>query len=621
MLIGLIPLLVTATASLVLPATRLEAALPQLEAATHLKLGVSRALKNEVIIASFHDVDPMVALDHLADSVDGVWESKPDGSLMLTLDSAKLVAHRRAVYAAQVATFEKALTKLKKEPQASSVELKKSDVDTIRDELKKKLSAEDQSQFDSAQWTDALIAQSEEKDPVLRAATSLGLTGDARFYANLPISSRIVYSTNPTPMQKRFSSAQQQILERYFRESRLFDPTIEFDHCIFTIQKRYSGYALTMFEVLNGTETVRSAGDRLGLQDQQEVIRALTCSSDRQNEVQSFRTNQPNKFEWKFRDPFSYEPLQNGPSSELILSAQSRKANIIGTVGDGQVFDVIVEQRPLILDNEKYATRASDGWFIARKPLDEPYFNRKATTDLFRQAIRQGGLSVDECAQYYKHFCPPNAEVLWPNQYLLSLVPSLGVDEDIPPLSNTPFLAFWSELSVQQRVELSNGESLSFRSIGSSAVTQITRLVYWDELCNTQGDVTDALPNGIGNSHLTLSIDEEAMISFEAKDSDDSRSSMNLSLSDFATNLAAREYRGVATDSGKMRVGILRRYRLDFSLGTNGTPFQLMAVESFCDPHQKSGRDLPPDIAAKLQTLQNAKLKEIQERGTTIPPG
>jgi hypothetical protein len=367
-------------------------------------------------------------------------------------------------------------------------------------------------------------------------------------------------------------------------------------------------------------------------------------------------------------NPETVDPASYFTGQGFVLASKAEGMNLVANVPDEIIsmngFTRNPDQLTLrqfigIVDRSRTVDmQKADGWWIVR-PRD-PSAARAARCDrkdlgkLVRNASAKGTLMLDDVAS----FAARNSENAW-NMLALPLAMIAVPGTDYQSIDGSfDMYRLYGSLTVLQRTTLSNGESLTIRSLSPGQKAQLTRMIYYlpdsalngsagwspvfddeegtiqlegsplpdhDEVSN---EPTERLPYGLPDTGLvTLAIKQQPI--FQTIQARRGFGGRTMGLRQIAMASVMKEFPSLfpnqgISDIGRVKQGTMRQYRFVFSLGA-GLGYVRTLRDVALDQTQPavSIESLPEDVRAKLDALMEelrAAFKRQENEQNVRPP-
>lgn len=642
--------------TLTFPPTPAPKALEMLSAASGRTLLAAPALEDEVVLARLKDASIDVALSHLAEVLCAKWERKKDGITWLVPDPAAI----RRLDQAEAAETEKHLlnglkalqTKLAQQPE----ELDQAAVDAYQ---KKKAAVEKQREAAAGERdfrNRVFEASYERESPAWRTLVRLVTAIGPKALLAMPNDSREVWAENPTPMQHAFPDSAQVILARYRRELALLNPsstvarvevrakswdqkgTRSFDFAgldssgkpidkvnDFATVDPFFGQPINLHPIKDFPQI-----GELALPTPPEAAEARIALSraymgpDRASILEKWRP--------KLLDPVHNEPTQWHVGEDLVLAAEATGRNLIGTVNDR--IDASSKAPEKLAASQVLSRHAedllpsTDGWLVVRSHERTGRAARSKAMAVLTQCAKQGGLSLDNAAEWQRQSGLENPFLNWMEDDIRALYSGLGRYNGMATMSEGYQLQLWASLGSGIIDSLKHGEKVPFSKLPSAAIDQISRFVYWYEFADGENsESTDWQPNGITDGEVTMSVvEKQVLYGWPSKDGPPA-TPWFMDAKVYGTSLATGPNGPLTPPDDFMaydryRLGVNRAYTLDFVVHPSNRIVRAVLRETLFDPNLPVLTELPDSIKSETE---QARLDAIAHprprvRQRQIPP-
>lgn len=511
-------------------------ALAELSKTSGTQLYPSKALKDEMLVLRFQQVDLSIAMDKIAEACSAKWVKTNEGyELVRTPDMVRDMEKR--AHAKRVALIKKALGSRQKE----LIPYNQSTVEALHEMITKP----NQNSTDE-EAASHLMAQQYQQLPASRFSLRLMAAMDADMLADLPLGSRVVFSTAPTAKQRPIGASVMQLVPEYTKEQNLWskvatlpepEPPAEGEIRLYTSSPwglpfgtapikgapakclviiRPAEFSINIeFRLVdaNGMFLAREGfpqtGGSLELWDPPKEngqvkaepkspsihlsVTAKQLANRAEEEWDQKQEEKPLPEELKqfLMHVGQTEPLTLFPSEPLLKSAAIQGVNVAACLDDTEFQSTITKTEPAeeVLREMETAIESSkleDGWFVSQPPdpLHPQHADRRALGQLIRNAIRDHRVSLDSLADYSQSSVGD-----YYNTIASEITSDISV-EDVYMSSDWEFVRLYGTLSQQERNRMASGGTLA---VGAMTPTQreiVEKIVYSRE-ANPASSETD----------------------------------------------------------------------------------------------------------------------------------
>ncbi len=630
-LLALMPGLVTVA----FPPTPLPKALESLSAAMGQRLECAPPLRDEVLIARLKDADGTRVLREVAECLDARWESQDDG-LVLRPDPVAAARRGAAVRRAYEADVAASLKDIAARLAAQPAVFGPAQAAAYRKALEefKKAAADDE---------EGPVANDEvytEARPSWRAFARVVAALGARSFLALRPGERVVWSDRPTPMQLAFGPGAERAFAAFRREYALIAPkAAPARFRLVAASDEYRRGVLLQFDVLDPRgNSIADESDHLdgsteeGADDVPEKPKTYRekplAASDEEKEYFSLvnsrstavRDETFRRWEPRLADPVAFEPTRWFPGMALLAAAEAQGRNLIGVVPDapGAKFGKTTDgQAPqAFLDLYSYLWTERDGWLVVRSTEDPPRLPRTAAGAFLRRSVERGGIEVDGAAEWAGRYPDGWIGISWLGDHLGALLSYGGMASASSTLMQDG-LPVWAALSPAVRTALRKGAAIPLASLPATAQWAVRRKVYWEDAFeDDEREVTEALPNGIGEGVVSLRIAEEPVYMVWNAAGGEPVSRRPYTANAYGVKLAQDERRGMPGGFDRFRPGVTRRYTLHFEFPARGMEFDSLMSETLFDPKADVASRLPDAFLRQADVAR----KNLLARPVNPPP-
>lgn len=620
----------------------LPVALKKLSAATGQTLVPSMALQSEVLMLRVDRVPREEVMRRVADMFAAEWSSQPDGSLVLRPEASKVRAREAAILAKSRATLRGSLAYAAKRLREQPERFGPSDAEKLI--RRQKADAEARAKAEEAKDYDRVFASGdvEEEKPGWRALARLLPTFDEGKLLAMPPSTRAVWSERPTRLQNAFSPAANAVLQRYREELAVLKPDVDVARVKVVFSRWEHGeahnaeitaYGPTGLVVDQGSIRMANDSEKLKIPYSQrfaippkgnatpmelppeaiehaEVLNRREIPSKKRQELLA---------KWRpiLTDPEHHEPTSWLPALGYLHAAKGLNMNLIGSVSEltGLAYDKVKNSETpaqFLAQRQFGATIGKDGWITVENVERLTRVSRARAGLMLRDAIKQGGLSVDSAAAFAAASPDVWPFTNWVGEALTVFFPAQGRRSVLATTGDDRLLRFWHELGPEIRGSLRDGRTIDLHRLPARAQSHLEFMLFHEE--RLQGvEPTDIFSNGIAGALRMKVVETPIFTSWIAADGetsdvapvDASLYGTWLAVGNRGRELPAEAYRR----RDRFRLGLDRTYRLRFEfVGTE--PLEESLVEVFFDPNAAPMDRLPPDLAKAVEA---ARVKALSQ--------
>lgn len=236
-----------------IPASRASAAFAVLSKAAGVTLEPAGNLRDEVFVVSAHDQTVDDIMKRIAQAESGKWVLQ-GGGYLLTRESSTTVEQERAEIRARAEAISKAIAKLSASV-GNQAPFSKTDAQKLTDEAKRLTDKIADGSFNGQ----INLASATQKTPASRAIAKLLAGLDPAKLAAIGPNQRVVFSTNPTMMQKSFGNGGYRAFTDFVNEQILYTQTYNAN------QPPQDGNSRMVIVNGFGTPTMGNGDPKLGL--------------------------------------------------------------------------------------------------------------------------------------------------------------------------------------------------------------------------------------------------------------------------------------------------------------------------------------------------------------------
>ncbi len=618
------------------------------------RLAVTPALADEVLFLRLKDASVEGALSHIAEVLCAKWVRHSNGTSWLEPNPEAQKNIENANAAEDAHRLSNSLKYLQNRLSQQPEQLDKKAVDAY---VQKKL-AQDQRMSDAEarkNYSRVVIgAPANQGSPAWRAMARLVLQIDPKVLLAIPADGREVWAENPTPMQHGFSETQKAALQIYRQELGILDSSLEANRVKLVCRKvtlaeefvaefgvtgpdgkavdrsvgRLNSYANQIEPPSSEADAKASKPGEIPLQPTAEVVEARKALSlfyegaDRKAIYAKWRP--------KLLDPVHFEPTTWDLGEELMMVAESLDRNLVGTVNDASAasWDLLTNltATQVLSKNRESLIPTDDDWLVFRSHEQKHRISRSKARALLANCVRHGGMTVDLAAEWAAQSSDPYAFQNWLCNYVCLLGTSGGLYSDLSTIMNDYALRLWAAIGSSGIEHLRNGGVVQLSRLSPAAKAQISTMLYDDELQDGR-DPTDALPNGIIDGTLKMSIEELPVMYAWASADGPPVAPVGLEAKEFGTLLAKGEpWKQVPPSAyqryDRFRVGVVRKYKLNLLLEPGDIPMTVSLPETLFNPASKELSELPPAFKSEVEKARLAALAKPVEvpKQRVIPP-
>lgn len=200
-----------------IPAARASVALAALSKATGVTFEPAANLKDDVFVISAHNATVAEVMKRIAQAEAGVWLQQ-SGAYVLSRDHSTTVTQERDEIAARASAIREAIDKLNAKvsglPKFDQAEAQKLAEETHR--------VLDQATQSPAPRGNLSVNGADQKTPTARAIAHILASIDPAKLAQIGLNQRVVFSTNPTPMQRGLNNRGYEAFLQFVAEQLLY---------------------------------------------------------------------------------------------------------------------------------------------------------------------------------------------------------------------------------------------------------------------------------------------------------------------------------------------------------------------------------------------------------------
>lgn len=613
------------TLTMAFPPTPAPKAIEMIAKASGRRLAVAPSLADEVILARLKEAPVDATLRHVAEALTAKWSTRSDGITWLVPDLQAVKSIQRDQDKQMDQHLRNALQQVRKKLSEQPEELDRQSMDAFlawNDAIWKKEATE-------VGRPDRSEMMETERSPIWRALARICLQMDVKALVAMPDGDREVWAEQPTPMQHGFSDAAQEILRKYRQEFSLEYPTDEAKRVKLIVKKFEGGFIPVTLETTGETgkrlemALVALHDDSEPPTNSDEVVageKPLVIPQEATEARMALSRQYRGKdrlailAKWRSRllDPVKFEPVQWHFGEDLLLAADARDKQMIGTVGDvtnSDFWEFVAVTPSQVLSRSTYDfVPSDDGWLVPRGPNDFDRASRAKAREFLRESVRMGGLSVDSAADWVGHAKHRTPFLGWVGDTLIVLHSITGPYSAMANALNDLVLGIWSSLGPGTREALRRGETVDIRQLSADARDQIAKQVYWYVgLAGDTMEATDRLPDGITSGTVRLNITETPVFIGWSSANGPTVSPMPMDASMFGRFLAEgnRSRRPVPAEIfqqyDRFKIGMHRSYELHFTLNPGAVPMTLHLSETLFPPEQEAVTELPPNLRSAIE--------------------
>jgi len=618
------------TITVTFPPTPVAKAVDLLSKTTDIRLAVAPALTDEVILARLKDAPVEATLQHLAESLCAKWVSRdegirwlePDPKLLHKVEEEKALVEKNHYVNAQ----QQLLSELAKQPP----DWDQKRINTYR-ELKTKEESEWKLKYTD---TDDMIRMEPKESPLWRALVLIDSQLDPKELVDMPEGERQVWAEEPTAIQRQFSSYSKQVLQTLRHEVELVAPNQTIRRIKFELHKliplainttltayfangnSFEFTSVWLQDITSSNLPPTSAqvssppeGDPF-LQippDALEIRKALSSSYSGKDRAQLFE-----KWRNRFVNPVKYEPLQWHHGLDLVLAAEEKNKQLIGTINDftdSHFWSIEPLRASQVLQQEEdQFVKTSDGWLVLRGNLHSDRPSRFKARDLIQQSLVAGGVTVDAAAEWTSHAAFRFPFLTWVGNYLGELLTNSGPYGTFAGIMNDIDLLFWARLGSQSHAALRRGETLRLTLLPEPARQQLARMVFWQSrLGNSRIEPTDIWPTGRFDGEMKLSVTEKPLLIGWSSVTGSTVTKRPLDAESFGRLLAEGDVNlnanppSVFRQYDRFRIGVCHAYSLGITLQPGSVPLTLEYLETLFPPENGVVQTLPASFQAAVE--------------------
>lgn len=494
--------------------------------AAHVPLSAPKAFQNDVLVVRVKDAPLREVLTRIGDLTAADWQKK-DSQYVLVRSTAKLHAEEEEARAAEIALFQRAIDKEKKklanlEPwsdktaQAIAV--------TLADMQK---SGSSNGVMNAGAWQRLQAIDS--RAPAGRAMTRVMARLDARLLADLPADYKIVFSDQPTPLQRPLPAGVAQSLSDLATEQNLWSEVAGrilaepqgggYYSSAMWMKKPFEGKVgkilLTVTKnsgrgdlganveliaadqkgriVTRSNSYLSSTGDELGGSppaptpgEKQIVPSTMTLAMKALFEGSrgAVRHEPPSKeLVNQLLHPEEHEPLALATGEMLLQIAGAKSENLIAALPDRSfLFGGLAaqgNQTPSVLLKliawMGLDSSEEDGWLVISSKSSlarDDRLDRQILGEFLRKAFKKGKTSLDDLAAYSVQV---KGDVFSSMGIVLSQLLSAGQDSTY---YDANLLRFYGSLDVLQRQTLAKGGQLLITSLSPAETDALNKMIF-----------------------------------------------------------------------------------------------------------------------------------------------
>lgn len=370
--------------------------------------------------------------------------------------------------------------------------------------------------------------------PSWRAGAKLvGLMG-ARTLTSLRPNERAVWAENPTPMQRPFPLGAANVLAALRREYALLLPDQPIARVRLVVNADESQSPTINVEVLGVKGEVVDATEISPDTDEEAVeappgeatptvlpsdMTKVTLPAETTEYVallssrkRPLRDETFEKWRPRLLDPVAHEPTSWFPGAALIATAEASDRNLIGVMLDYDAvrFIRMADNAPaavFLAAFKEEGWKEVDGWIVSdRTGWPSSTYPRAEARAVIARAVAQGGLDVDAAGAWLASYPDSHPSITWLGRNLSVLLTSVGqtFGEDS--------VGLWGTFGIGVRDALRRGATIPLRNLSPASQRELFEQVYWGDALEDEGrEVTEALPVGLGNGTVSLTVDEETV--------------------------------------------------------------------------------------------------------------
>ncbi|HTQ09802.1 MAG TPA: hypothetical protein VMI31_07000, partial [Fimbriimonadaceae bacterium] len=494
----------------------------QLGKAAHARLFAPKAFWSDILAVRVKDVPLRIVLAKIGDLTAADWEKTSEG-YTLTRSTPKLRAEEKAELDAQTQVFQKAIDDAK----AKVAKLEKWNEDTAKSvalEIRgiRQPTPNSNGVFVIGQNAWQKMRDLNARSPSGRALTRIEATLDAKELAQLPLDYRIVFSDQPTPMQRALPQAALAALQSIVDEQNVWSDVLQTvlpegpssfpisgstdafhsapGKALFAITKtRQMGSVGANVELMisdrKGTVVIRDS-DGMGVSREMGASGApkpaatepTLAQSPFEQAVTKLRSDR-NRFMQRqvppevadmLLHPERIEPLSLSAGDSLVKIADAENLDMVADIPDEAMFmgsfpSGWKKTAGSVLGMVGYICNIDrpDGWLIVspRMPNTEraERVDRAVIGDYVRAVYAKGSATLDESAAYATHSTGPVYQSI--GSLIASLLCQTGYAD-----ANT--LRFYGDLDPDQRRMLATGRGLLFSRLNGAAQEAVEKMVF-----------------------------------------------------------------------------------------------------------------------------------------------
>lgn len=541
------------TIDLTVPAASMPTIFERLTKATGMRFAAKGGIEREVLTLRLHNVPVQEALAKIADVVGGEWTDSagtwllgPSGAAERA-DEARRRAERRKVIVDKLDPLRKEMAKV---PPLDNAYADRA-IATVT-----KIANDPKAGWNSAPADiQALWSVSPIKRLLVRALDG----GLLNVYSNQPTGMRVVYSSQPTPLQRPLPAAMQPLIRTFVSEQAIYNRIALTSVQQLKVGENITQEMLDEIEsyikeenrpipdnaklVVAMCTTEDDTPIQISLLDEKgEAITSETIGEPdyeemrREGETDAKKVDKEPPAEisqearayldvtgitegkhdvakrmqlfsaWKPRllDPVQEEPLQYGFGPLLIRAAEMEGRNVVANLPDESIFSLRSTKPTSLTKLMEYPLTSCDltrteGWLTVRPKYatqtHKDRIRRSAARSFIQTAYRTNAITLDDIAPALADGEDP---ALWTYGHIGAHFAAFG-GEATRPLSSSPGLRLYGNLSRAQRMALANGP-IEVASIPGPLRDFVTRLVYTENVLSQRDpsfEPTEKLPNGV----------------------------------------------------------------------------------------------------------------------------
>jgi len=636
------------TVTLTFPPTPVAKAVDLIGKTSGRKLAVAQALKDEVLLARLKGAPVEATLQHLAEALIAKWTTKSDGITWLEPDAKQL----RLIQAEKLKTEEDAyVTAQKMLLEDLSKQPKDWDQKRINSyhEYKEKGRAEWKQRFKDP---DSVPMMEGPESPIWRAIVMIAASLNPKELAEMPEGDREVWAEEPTSIQHAFSLEAQTAIQRLRQEIDLVEPNQTCKRVKLQVKKWNPGSINTMLTAYDPNGKVIEAAttwlDPEMVQRQSEMFHGpapeqvpapaqlsanieipMDALSMRRSLAVTYRGKDQfdlfTKSQIQLEDPVKFEPLQWHHGLDLVLAAEAKDKQLIGTINDftnSRYWNFATQTADQVLGEDKqYQLRSEPGWIVIRGNAKDERDSRSKARDLIHRSLILGGVTVDMAAEWGLHSHLSRPFLGWVGDYLSDIHSDNGEFSTLAGLVNYHNLDLWAKLGNSTLSELKRGDTIEIRQLADPARQQLSKMVYWQFLLDDPNiEPTDTWPNGSVDGVLKMTVSEKTVFIGWASTKGPTVSKRPLDATSFGRFLAEGQVLGrpiqplIFREYDRFRLGTCRSYDLLITLQPGAIPMKLHYSETLFPHENQSLNALPNDLAAEVEKARQYALSHPTQK-------